>query len=78
MNTKVGLSNNSEGIIREIIKGVENSKTKIKDQDILLVEFDGQTGNQGLPNGKGKNNIIPIIKFKEYKKIGTMKLTRSN
>ena len=41
MNTKVGLSNNSEGIIREIVKGVENTKTKIKDQDILLVEFDG-------------------------------------
>ena len=62
LNTNVGLSNNTEGILRAVVKGQENKKYNTKDQDILLIEFPNYTGSLGLPNGNGHNNVIPITK----------------
>ena len=51
--------------MRQIIKGKSNNDGT-RDQDIILVEFEGYTGGLGLPNGRGTNNVIPIVKFAEW------------
>ena len=78
LNPDVGLSNYTRGTLRAVIKGQENKKYKTQDQDILLVEFPTQTGTLGLTNCNGINNIIPLIKYDEYKSVNKLKLTRSN
>ena len=40
MRSELGLSNNSPGIVRQIIKGKSNNDGT-RDQDIILVEFEG-------------------------------------
>ena len=59
MNTEIGLSHHSEGIIVDIVK-------KEGADDILLVEFPTYRGIKGIANEKGENIIVPIMKKEQY------------
>ena len=54
MNTELGLSHHTEGIIVDVLQ-------KEGAEDILLVEFTSYRGIWGLPNEKNENVIVPIM-----------------
>ena len=56
LNTGLGLSHHTEGIVVDVLK-------KDGADDILLVEFPSYRGIWGLPNEKGENVIIPIMMY---------------
>ena len=69
MRTEVGLSHHTVGTIVDILE-YEGA------DDVIMVEFDNYRGNLGLPNEKGKNVVVPILKYELYCK--SKNVTRVN